>query len=135
MHIEHTLTPNSTDIGFLTKKINEEAAAFGSAYPFAFFIRNKTAGIIAGCNGSVVFGAIYTDQLWVHPKHRRSGLGRKLMECAHDYGRKSGCRMSTVATMSFQGVREFYEKLGYRVDFERHGYAGQSSCLFLCKSL
>ena len=29
---------------------------------------------------------------------------------------------SLVATMSFQGVKAFYEKLGYVVNFERPGY-------------
>jgi len=32
------------------------------------------------------------------------------MEAVHDYGRKSGCTMATVATMNFQGAKAFYEK-------------------------
>jgi hypothetical protein len=63
---------DSKNIDFLTEKINEETLQFGSAYPFAFFIRDEKGKIIAGCNGSVVYGAIYTDQLWVAPNHRRS---------------------------------------------------------------
>jgi hypothetical protein len=47
-------------------------------------------------------GSIYTDQLWVHPGSRKKGLGHQLMEAVHDYGRKLGCRIATVATMSFQ---------------------------------
>ncbi|HQY23040.1 MAG TPA: GNAT family N-acetyltransferase [Gammaproteobacteria bacterium] len=53
---------------------------------------------------------IYTDQLWVHPDHRKKALGHQLMEAVHDYGRKSGCTMATVATMNFQGAKAFYEK-------------------------
>jgi hypothetical protein len=37
--------------------------------------------------------------------------------------------------MSFQGAREFYEKLGYVVDFERTGYTKNSSMLFMKKEL
>ncbi len=117
------------------QKINQETPAFGSAYPFAFFIRDESNQIIAGCNGSVVFGAIYTDQLWVHPDHRNKGLGHQLMTQVHDYGREHGCTMGTVATMSFQAAKTFYEKLGYVVDFERSGYAQGSSCIFLKRSL
>ncbi len=117
MNFEHTSTPASTDIDFLTHRINQETLDFGSAYPFAFFIRDECNQIIAGCNGSVIFGSIYTDQLWVHPHHRKSGLGYKLMEAVHDYGHKLGCSMATVATMSFQRTKAFYEKLGYVVDF------------------
>ena len=146
INIEYTSTPTSADIDFLTQKINQETPDFGSAHPFAFFVRDEHNQIIAGCNGSVIFGSMYTDQLWVHPDHRKKGLGHKLMEAVHDYGRKSGCAMATVATMSFhqptpkgfgltRGAKAFYEKLGYISDFERHGYTQNSSCIFLKRSL
>jgi hypothetical protein len=70
MEIEHTTSPATKDIDFSTRMINEETFSFGIAHPFAFFIRNEKDGIIAGCNGSVIYGAIYTDQLWVHPEWR-----------------------------------------------------------------
>ena len=128
-------THATADIDFLTEKINQETAAFGSAHPFAFIVRDEINQIIAGCNGSVIFGSIYTDQLWVHPEHRGKGLGHKLMAKVHDYGREHECAMATVATMSFQGAKAFYEKLGYVVDFERAGYTQNTSCIFLKRSL
>lgn len=133
--IEFTTSPMATDIDFLTQKINQETLSFGESHPFAFFIRDEKNQIVAGCNGSIIFGSIYTDQLWVHPAHRKNGLGHKLMGAVHDYGRKSGCQIATVATMSFQGAKAFYEKLGYVVDFERPGYTHSSSCIFLKRSL
>lgn len=136
--IEKTLSPNEQDIALLTAGINEDAEKKGihePAYPFAFFIRNKGSSIIAGCNGSVVYGAIYTDQLWVSPNHRGIGLGRQLMEEVHDYGRQVGCKLATVATMSFQNAQQFYEKLGYACDFERSGYSNGAKVLFLIKKL
>lgn len=135
MNIEFTSTPASEDIDFLTQKINQETPEFGEAHPFAFFIRDERNQIIAGCNGSVIFGSIYTDQLWVHPNHRKNGLGHQLMEAVETYGRRSGCRIATVATMSFQGAKSFYEKLGYVSDFERPGYTQNSSCHFMRKEL
>ena len=135
MTIEFISTPASEEIDFLTNKINQETPKLGEAYPFAFFMRDDKNQIIAGCNGSVIFGSIYTDQLWVHPDHRNKGLGYQLMEAVHDYGRKSGCSMATVATMSFQRAKAFYEKLGYVTDFERQGYTRGSSCIFLKRSL
>lgn len=133
--IHHTPSPTIAEIDFLSHKIIEEKPEFGTYYPFGFFIRNEKDEIIAGCNGCVAFGKIYTDQLWVHPDHRRQGLAQALMEHVHDYGRKQGCSMATLSTMSFQGALDFYTKLGYVVDFERKGCAGNSSCLFLRKML
>lgn len=135
VNIQYTSTPASEDIDFLTQRINQETSEFGEAHPFAFFIRDERNQIIAGCNGSVIFGSIYTDQLWVHPGSRKKGLAHQLMEAVHDYGRRSGCSMATVATMSFQGAKTFYEKLGYVSDFERPGYTQNSSCIFLKRSL
>ncbi len=135
INIEYTSAPANEDIDFLTQKINQETPNFGSAHPFAFFIRDEKNQIIAGCNGSVIFGSIYTDQLWVHPTHRKNGLGHQLMEAVHDYGLKAGCSMATVATMNFQGAKTFYEKLGYVMDFERPGYTRNSSCIFLKRRL
>ncbi len=134
-HIHDTSTPKPADVDFLTQKINQETPECGSAYPFTFFIRNEQNEIIASCNGSIMFGSIYTDQLWVHPDHRKNGLGQQLMKAVHDYGRTCQCSMSTVATMDFQGAKTFYEKLGYVTDFERHGYTGGSSCHFMRKAL
>jgi GNAT superfamily N-acetyltransferase len=138
MNINFTLCPElpkASDIDFLTQKINQETPNFGEAHPFGFFIRDENNQIIAGCNGSVIFGSIYTDQLWVHSDHRNQGLGYQLMEAVHNYGRKLGCKMATVATMSFQRAKPFYEKLGYDSDFERPGYAQDSSCIFLKRHL
>jgi GNAT superfamily N-acetyltransferase len=138
MKIEQTLSPASQDIDFLTAKINQAAKILGinkEAYPFAFFTRDDHGTIIAGCNGSVVYGSIYTDQLWVDEQYRGQGLGKQLMQQVHDYGRKIGCTMATVSTISFQNAQSFYEHLGYVCDFERTGYIHDSTCLFLRKSL
>lgn len=135
-HIQYTNSPSTDEIEFLTKQINESVReGFGSIEPFGFFIRDDNNKIIAGCNGSKVFGVMYTDQLWVHPDYRKQGLGAKLMKQMHKYGKVSGCSMATVATMSFQGAVAFYEKLGYVIDFERKGYINGSSVVYLKKDL
>lgn len=135
VNIQYTSTPASADIDFLSQRINQETPEFGEAHPFAFFIRDERNQIIAGCNGSVIFGSIYTDQLWIYPDYRKNGLGHQLREKVHDYGRQSGYSVATVATMSFQGAKAFYGKLGYVVDFERPDYRQNSSCIFLKRSL
>lgn len=135
MNIEFTTNSSSTDIDFITQKINEESLEFGSAYPFAFYIKDEDSKLIAGCNGSVIFGSIYTDQLWVDHKHRKMGLGKQLMDQVHDYGLKMGCTSATVTTMSFQNALSFYENLGYNIDFERAGYSHQSRCIYLKRNL
>jgi GNAT superfamily N-acetyltransferase len=131
MNIEFTTSPITSDIDFLTQRINEETPEYGNAHAFAFFIRDEDCKIIAGCNGSVIFGSIYIDQLWVHPNYRGKGLGHKLMNATHDYARKLDLFMAIVATMSFQRATDFYAKFGYTKDFERQGYIKNSSYIYL----
>lgn len=135
MNIEYVKNPAASDIDFITKQINQETSEYGEAYPFAFWIRDNAADIIAGANGFVIYGAIYTDQLWVNKDYRAQGMGRKIMDKVHEFGRAQGCKIATVQTMSFQGAEVFYEKLGYVQDFKRAGYVNESNCIFMRKTL
>jgi GNAT superfamily N-acetyltransferase len=138
VEIEFTAHPTSEDLEKLTNNINYEAAIRGvtsKASPYAFFIREDDSEIIAGVNGSLIYGTIYIDQLWVNPAYRNQGYGLALMEKVHTLGIEMGCTMATVCTMDFQEVKRFYEKLGYLCDFERQGYAQDAVCYFLKKNL
>jgi len=123
----------------LTAKINEESKKrqiTQEAYPFGIFLRSKDNNeVIGGVNGSIVYGCIYTDQLWVHENHRKQGFGTWLMTKAESLGKENGCQQCSVGTMSFQGAQGFYEKLGYQVEFKRDGYVNGSSMIYLVKSI
>lgn len=136
MMIECILNPEQQDLDFLTNMINQETKDFGRVNSVAFFVKNPDNQIIAGCNCYIIFGVIHIDQLWVDANYRKRGLGRSIMEKVHDYGRKSNCSMVTVSTISFLvNTRNFYEKLGYKIDFERLGYTGGASYVFYKKDL
>ena len=126
MKIDFSLSPNQDDIEFLTQKINAETPEYGEAYPFAFFTRHDDGNIVAGANGFVIYGVIYTDQLWVDSSYRKQGLARVLMEKVHQFGLAEGCKKASVSTMSFQKAQSFYERLGYQIDFERDGHVNKS---------
>lgn len=133
--IEFTTNPEIEDIEFLTEKINLDTKSYGEVKTFAFFIKDKDGQIIAGSNAYIIYGVVHTDQLWVHRERRREGLGRKLMESIHEYGRKNGCKIATVNTMSFLEAVKFYKQLGYEQDFVRNGYSHDSSQIFFKKEL
>lgn len=57
------------------------------------------------------------------------------MDRVHELGKSEGCKIATVQTMDFQNAENFYKKLGYRTDFTRSGYIGDSSCVFMIKEL
>lgn len=129
------VTPSEDEINFLTHQINQETPEYGAARPFGFFKKNESGIILAGCNGFIMFGSIYTDQLWVDSNHRDKGLGKQLMTHVHNLGLESGCTLATVQTMDFQNALPFYIKLGYQIDYERKGYIKNASCYYLSMTL
>lgn len=101
MKIKRVKFPSEENVNFLTQKINESFSGFNDAYPFGIFTYDDAGNMIAGASGSIVFGAVYTDQLWVDANFRMQGVGRNLMEAVHNYGKECSCSIATVQTMSF----------------------------------
>ncbi|UIL52809.1 MULTISPECIES: GNAT family N-acetyltransferase [Pantoea] len=79
-------------------------------------------------------GTLDIHFLWIEDACRQQGTGRQLMQAAEEEARNRDCHMSVVDTMSFQ-ARGFYEKLGYRVYGEQHGYAQRFARYYLAKKL
>ncbi|NQY42751.1 MAG: GNAT family N-acetyltransferase [Legionellales bacterium] len=133
--ISYFALPNNKDIDFLTYRINAETSEYGRVSPFGFFAKDSSEQIIAGANGYLLYGTIYTDQLWVMKNYRNKGIARNIMDKIHSLGKEAGSTMATVQTMSFQSAERFYEKLGYIKDFQRFGYINNSYCIFMKKTL
>lgn len=101
---------------------------------FAFFIRDENNKILGGCNGNTLYGSLYIDQLWITESLRNKGYGAELINAAEQFGKDKGCTFATVNTMDWEAL-EFYKKMGYEIEFERHGYSKNSTFYFLRKSL
>lgn len=100
--------------------------------PFAFLVVDETNRIIGGCNGSIGYGWVYVDQLWVDEALRGSGYGTTLMKKAEELGKQRGCLSAAVNTMEWEAL-EFYKKIGYHVEFERKGLLPNATFYMLRK--
>ncbi|AWN82059.1 GNAT family N-acetyltransferase [Candidatus Cardinium hertigii] len=78
MEIEYTSNPKHEAINYLINQLSQSVERIPFLRPFSFFIKSKDKQIKAGVNGFLVYGAIYTDQLWVSPQYRKQGLGHDL---------------------------------------------------------
>ncbi len=63
---------------------------------------------------------------------RGNGYGSQLMMAAEKFGKENGCTFAAVNTMDWEALY-FYKKLGYEVEFERHGFLKDSVFYFLRK--
>ena len=56
------------------------------------------------------------------------------MEAANDYAMTHGCSFVLVETMNDKAAA-FYQKLGFKIEFKRKGYAHDVVCYYLKKEL
>lgn len=135
MQITYEQSPTKEDLGRLSRGLIENAQQKKDqkpTEPFAFFIRDENNQIVGGANGYMFYGCVYVDQLWVDEKLRGKGYGAELMLAAEKLGKENGCTFAAVNTMDWEGL-EFYQKLGYQVEFKRHGFSKASIFYFLRK--
>ena len=92
---------------------------------------------------AILAGAIVVERFWdaLHVKYvyvddhyRNQGIGTRLMQRAVDYGLELNCPFAFVETMSFQAL-DFYQKMGFELDFTRPGYAYGTSFHYLSMKL
>lgn len=128
--------PNSKDVQIISDGIMNNAKLKTTHNPIDFFgcfIHDDNNEIQGGCNGTNIYGCLYIDQLWISEHLRGNGYGTKLMLEAEIFGRNQGCNFAAVNTMNWEAL-EFYKKLGYYVEFERHGFFKDSIFYFLRKN-
>lgn len=82
----------------------------------------------------IVWEQLHIKYLFINEKYRRQGIGKQLVEHAVKFGEQCGCDFAFVETMTFQAP-EFYQKLGFTIEFLREGYAKNTGVYFLKKDL
>jgi ribosomal protein S18 acetylase RimI-like enzyme len=135
--IQYEKNPSADDIQILNDGIMKEHKIKKDMRPldfFAYLIRDDQAQIVGGCAGDNMYGGLFVGQLWVKEELRGKGYGTKLMSLAEDLAIKSQCRFITVNTFEWEALN-FYRKLGFYVEFARHGFDKDSIFYFLRKDL
>ncbi len=100
---------------------------------FAYFLRDENGAIQGGCGGDVLYGCLWICQLWITDALRHQGYGTTLVKNAEKFGKEKGCQFAVVNTMDWEGLG-FYQKLGFYIEFERHGFAKDSVFYYLRKN-
>ena len=81
---------------------------------------------LVGCSDSHLIASVmagydghrgWINYLAVHPEHRSSGIGRRMMEEAEDLLREAGCpKINLQVRSSNAAVIEFYQGVGFTTD-------------------
>lgn len=92
---------------------NAAAAPLHEVRPLAVFVHDAAGATIGGAVGRRWGASAELQQLWVHPEHRRRGLGAQLVRRFEQRAVSHGVRHVYLETWTFQAPR-LYASLGYR---------------------
>jgi len=74
---------------------------------------DKPVGFLAA---RIIDGAIYINELDVHPSHARRGLGRQLILAACEWAKGAGMTAATLSTFrDIEWNAPYYARLGFRI--------------------
>ena len=76
--------------------------------------RQPNWALIAGLSATTSYGWARINLLWVSSDHRRTGLGRQLVQLCFDVGRTRQCNSAWLETSNPQ-AHSFYEAIGFDV--------------------
>ena len=111
-----------------------QAKGLSPIRPFSIFIKDQKEHVLGGASGTLFYGSLYVDSLWIDEPLRNQGWGKKLMYEAEKIGREHGSLFVTLNTMDWEAL-PFYQKLGYSIEFTRKGYEKDSTIFMLRKNL
>ncbi len=101
---------------------------------FCFAAEDEEGKILGVITGRAYYNEVHIGDLIIDGKHRRSGLGSKLIAAVEEAYAGAGYEKITVTTFGFQAP-EFYKKLGYQIEFVREDKDPKLSKYFLSKPL
>ncbi len=111
-----------------------QAKGLSPIRPFSIFIKDQKEKVFGGTSGTLFYGSLYIDSLWVDKTLRHQGWGIKLMCEAEKVGKEHGALFVTLNTMDWEAL-PFYQNLGYTIEFTREGYEKNSKMFMLRKKL
>ncbi|QVL58347.1 MAG: GNAT family N-acetyltransferase [Simkaniaceae bacterium] len=118
--------------GFLQHSV-ETLGYDGDVSGFAFVYRNE-GKLLGHISGKSFYGGLHIKHLIVDHTMRGKGVGTALMNKALKRGKELGCKFAYLETLNFQAP-EFYQKLGFTLEFIRRGYNQDVSMYYLRKEL
>ena len=115
--IEQHDHPTEEDVAYLSQQFrayNDQQSGVFPSKSLHLFAYTSNHQIIGGLAGSIFWGWLHIDTLWVAQSYRQDGIGTSLMDRAEAEAIAMDVEKAYLETTDFQAVG-FYEKRGYRV--------------------
>ena len=137
-HIVVTDAPDAADLAAISNgldQFNIDVTGIADRRPLAVLIKDPdTLEVLGGVTGRTSLGLLFLDVFFLPEALRGLGLGSQLLQMAEAEGRRRGCRVAVLYTISFQAP-DFYKKHGWREFGAIPCNPPGSSRIFLTKDL
>lgn len=136
-NIVYIENPSEEHHGVIIAGIDAYAASRGLKGTGGFFyaIYDENNNIIAAISGFDNFGPTEIGGLWVDEQFRGLGYGKALVDKAEQWAKQKGCKALTVFTLKNWPACEWYQKIGFSIQFERPNHNNQTAGCYLIKSI
>ena len=127
--------PSTDDVGFVRRQFrayNDEQSGVFPSKELHLFAYASDRQIIGGLFGSISWGWLHVDLLWVDEAYRKDGLGTSLMDRAEGEASAMGVESAYLETTDFQALG-FYEKRGYQVFAKLENQPPGHTCYYMKK--
>ena len=127
---------SENELEYIEKGFSEIAYKASGMPPIESFCINlyDDKQLTATVYGSIYYGCMHIDTIFVDESLRGKGYGKELMHKAENLAQEKACKFITITTMDWE-ARGFYEKLGYKFEYERGGYTNGAILYGLKKDL
>jgi GNAT superfamily N-acetyltransferase len=133
--VEHDPRPEDQRVIFEGLVAHNEAHAGGRGHaPVFLSLRDMQGAVVGGLIGSMVWGWLHVDILWVSEAVRGWGYGSKLLREAESHALAAGCQHAFLETLDFQAL-PFYQRHDYEVFGTLEGFPPGHRQYYLRKQL
>ena len=98
-----------SELGQRINAFHSETVPFQSTR-FGLKLLDRANTLVGGLSGTMSWGWLFIEALWVHANQRGNGAGRALLTHAETHALANGCHSAWLDTFQAKG---FYETLGY----------------------
>lgn len=115
--IQQQENSSTEDTAYVCSKFREFNDQNGGVFPskeVLLVAYGADKEVVGGLFGTISWGWLHVDVVWVEEEHRAKEIGSSLMDRAEADAKAMGVTNSYIETTDFQAVG-FYEKRGYHV--------------------
>ena len=134
--IKQIINPNEKQISSLRSKVEQETLIRtkknNSKTLIQIFDSDK---LVAECYAKQYLNSFHLYLMHVQKHYRKKGYGKMLINALEEIATSQNIDFITLNTVINRPAKSFYLKAGFKLEFERRGYANQETCCYFIREI